>query len=40
MIWLLLILLLGNMAMASYVLIQLWKLPPDPRAADLLLRRA
>lgn len=38
-LWLLLILLLGNMAMAAYMLIQLWKLPPDPSAQDLLLRR-
>ena len=37
--WLLPILALGNMAMAVYMLIQLWKLPPAPTAADLLLRR-
>ncbi|WP_420467031.1 DUF1475 family protein [Panacagrimonas sp.] len=39
-IWLLLVLLTGNMAMAVYMLIQLWKLPPNPTAQDLLLRRA
>lgn len=37
-LWLVLILLLGNMAMAAYMLIQLWKLPPNPGAKDLLLR--
>lgn len=39
-VWLVLILLLGNMAMAGYMLIQLWKLPANPTAKDLLLRRA
>ncbi|MGQ0698086.1 MAG: DUF1475 family protein [Panacagrimonas sp.] len=39
-IWLILILLLGNMAMAAYMLIQLWKLPPNPSMKDLLLRHA
>ncbi|MGQ0619753.1 MAG: DUF1475 family protein [Panacagrimonas sp.] len=39
-VWLGLILLLGNMAMAAYVLIQLWTLPPNPTAKDLLLRRS
>lgn len=39
-LWLVLILLLGNMAMAAYMLIQLWRLPPNPTAKDLLLRRA
>lgn len=39
-VWLVLILLLGNMAMAIYMLIQLWKLPPNPQTKDLLLRRA
>lgn len=39
-IWLVLILIAGNMAMATYMLIQLWKLPPNPTARDLLLRRA
>ena len=39
-LWLLLILLTGNMAMAVYMLIQLWKLPAIPTATDLLLRRA
>ena len=38
-VWLLLILLLGNMAMAAYVLIQLWRLPPGATAEQLLLRR-
>lgn len=38
-VWLLLILCLGNMAMAAYVLIQIWKLPQAARFEDLLLRR-
>lgn len=38
-IWLVLILLLGNMAMAAYMLIQLRKLPANPTMQDLLLRR-
>ena len=38
-IWLVLILLLGNMAMAAYVLLSLRRLPPGPRTEDLLLRR-
>ena len=36
--WLLLICGLGNIAMASYVLIQLWKLPPGATVDQLLLR--
>jgi hypothetical protein len=39
-LWLLLILALGNIAMAAYMLIQLWKLPADAPAEALLLRRA
>ena len=38
-IWLLLILGLGNMAMAAYVLIQLWRLPAGAGPEQLLLRR-
>lgn len=38
-VWLLLILLTGNMAMAAYVLIQLWRLPAGAGAEQLLLRR-
>lgn len=38
--WLVLVLLFGNIAMAAYMLIQLWTLPPNPTAKDLLLRRA
>lgn len=38
-LWLVLVGLTGNMAMAAYMLIQLFKLPPNPTAADLLLRR-
>jgi hypothetical protein len=38
-VWLVLILGLGNMAMAAYVLIQIWKLPKAARFEDLLLRR-
>lgn len=37
-LWLLLIYLTGNMAMAVYVLIALWKLPAQARVEDLLLR--
>lgn len=37
--WLLGIFALGNIAMATYALIQLWRLPPDARAEDFLLRR-
>lgn len=38
-IWLVLILLTGNMAMAAYVLIQLWRLPAGASIEQLLLRR-
>ena len=38
--WLIPILALGNMAMAAYMLWQLWKLPADAGVQDLLLRRA
>lgn len=38
-VWLVLILLLGNMAMAAYALIQLWRLPPGASIEQLLLRR-
>lgn len=38
--WLLLILLMGNMAMAAYVLIALWRLPPGASIEQLLLRRS
>lgn len=37
--WLLLICALGNIAMASYVLMQLWRLPHNARIEDLLLRK-
>jgi predicted permease len=36
--WLLAILLLGNIAMATYMLIQLFRLPADARIEELLLR--
>lgn len=39
-VWLTLIFVLGNMAMASYMLIQLFRLPPGADIEDLLLRRA
>lgn len=39
-VWLPLVLLLGNMAMAAYMLILLWKLPPGATARDVLLRPA
>jgi hypothetical protein len=35
--WLALILLLGNIAMSFYVLLQLFRLPPDATVEDLLL---
>ena len=38
-VWLLLIFALGNMAMAGYMLIQLFRLPPGASIEDLLLRR-
>ena len=38
--WLVLILALGNIAMAGYVLIQLSRLPAGAKIEDLLLRRA
>lgn len=38
--WLVLILSLGNMAMAAYVLIALWRLPADAGIENLLLRPA
>jgi hypothetical protein len=38
-LWLLGILLLGNIAMASYMLIQLFRLPANARIEDLLLRQ-
>ncbi|HET8881491.1 MAG TPA: DUF1475 family protein [Solimonas sp.] len=37
-LWLLLIFALGNIAIAAYMLIRLWRLPRDASAADLLLR--
>lgn len=38
-VWLVLIVLTGNMAMAVYALIQLWRLPPGGGVEDFLLRR-
>lgn len=38
-VWLAAILLLGNMAMAAYVLLALWRLPPGAGTAGLLLGR-
>jgi predicted permease len=38
--WLVLICLTGNMAMAAYVLMQLWRLPRGASVEQLLLRRA
>lgn len=37
--WLVAILALGNIAMAVYMLIRLFRLPTDARPADILLRR-
>jgi hypothetical protein len=39
-LWLVLVLGLGNLAMAAYMLLQLRRLPPDATPAQLLLRRA
>ena len=39
-VWLPLVLSLGNMTMAVYMLIQLYQLPPNAKIEDLLLRRA
>lgn len=39
-VWLFGILLLGNIAMAIYMLIQLFKVPADGKIEDVLLRRA
>ena len=38
-VWFIAILLLGNIAMASYVLNKLFRLPADARMEDLLLRK-
>jgi hypothetical protein len=38
--WLLGILVLGNIAMATYMLIQLFKLPADAKIEELILRRS
>ncbi len=37
-VWFVLIMGLGNIAMSSYVLIQLFKLRPEQKASDILLR--
>lgn len=39
-LWLVAILLLGNIAMAVYALIRLFRLPPDATMETLLLKRA
>ncbi len=39
-VWLVLIFALGNIAMAAYALITLFRLPPDARIEDFLLRRS
>jgi hypothetical protein len=38
-LWFVAIMTLGNMAMASYVLWQLHKLPPDAPVSDILISR-
>ena len=38
--WLAAILVLGNMAMATYALIQLFRVPPTASLGDVLLRKA
>ena len=37
-LWLIAILLLGNIAMASYVLLVVWRLPPNAPVSRVLLR--
>ncbi len=37
--WLVAILLLGNIAMAAYVLVELWRLPPGSTASALFTRK-
>ena len=37
--WLVAILLLGNIAMAAYVLIELWRLPPGSSTSSLFSRK-
>lgn len=37
--WFVAIMLLGNMAMSAYVLLQLWRLPANEPLENLLLRR-
>jgi hypothetical protein len=39
-VWLVLVLGLGNIAMGAYMLIRIWKLPKNAKFEDLLLRRA
>lgn len=39
-LWFILLMLLGNIAIALYLLIQLFRLPANARMEDLLLRRA
>lgn len=39
-VWLLLIFALGNLAMAAYALIALWRLPANAKVEDFLLRPA
>jgi hypothetical protein len=38
--WLLSILILGNIAMATYMLVQLFKLPANAKIEELILRRS
>lgn len=38
-LWFILIMLLGNMAMASYMLIQVFRVPANASVEDVLLRR-
>ena len=38
-VWFVLIMILGNIAMASYALIQLFKVPADAQLRDVLIRR-
>ncbi len=39
-LWLVLVLCLGNIAMGAYMLIRIWKLPKGATIEDLLLRRS
>lgn len=39
-VWFIAVMLLGNIAMSAYVLLQLFRVPPDARLDGVLLRRS